>query len=231
MVLDPNVATYGLRDDPLITFSINPHRTLTVAYPPASVDCTSVQPTDIALTKTASVGAVKAGLPFTYTLTSKDAGLGPVDNAVLTDPIPATLHVTKVETIPAAAGMPDWTGCTLTGVNPDGGGGTVTCKLDRPLTYQQSAPNVILTAFASKSAPIGMISNTATMTGDPVPPSTAPTMTVDSTAVVLDTKELGFTGVVVGGNLAVALVMLLLGLLFVGFAFLGRRPRRHGRHA
>lgn len=231
LVLDPTLPTYGLRDNPLITFSINPHRTVTVAYPAASADCTSVQPTNIALTKTASAGVVKAGVPFTYTITSKDAGLGPVENAVLTDPIPASLHVTKVATVPAAAGMPDWIGCTLTGVNPGGGGGTVTCTLDRPLTYQQSAPNVILTAFASKTAPIGMISNTATMTGDPPPPSVDPAMTADSTAIVLDTKELGFTGVVVGGNLVAGLGLLLLGLLFVGVAFLVRRPRRRGRHA
>jgi uncharacterized repeat protein (TIGR01451 family) len=190
-----------------------------------------VQSTDIALTKTASVSVVKAGVPFSYTITSKDAGLGPVLNAVLTDPVPATIHITKVATVPAAAGMPDWTGCTLTGVNPDGSGGTLTCTLDRPLTFGQSAPDVILTAFASTSAPIGMISNTATMTGDPSAQSTAQTMTVDSTAIVLDTKELGITGVIVGGNLLVGIAMLLFGLLFVGFAFLLRRPRRRPRHA
>ena len=63
MVLDPTLPSYGLRDDPLITFSINPHRTVTVAYPAASPDCTSVQPTNIALTKTASMNVVKAGRP------------------------------------------------------------------------------------------------------------------------------------------------------------------------
>ena len=231
LVLDPTLPTYSLRDHPLITFSINPHRTVTVAYPAASVDCTSVEPTDIALTKTASVSIVKAGVPFTYTITSKDAGLGPVENAVLTDPIPASLHVTNVATVPAASGMPDWVGCTLTGVNADGGGGLVTCTLDRPLTYQQSAPNVILTTYAIKTAPIGMISNTATMTGDPAPPSTDPTMTVDSTALVLDSKELGVTGVVVAGNLVAGLALLLFGLVFVGVAFLARRPRRRPRSA
>jgi uncharacterized repeat protein (TIGR01451 family) len=230
LVLDPTVPSYSLRDNPLITFSINPHRTLTVAYPAASASCNSVQPTDIAITKTASVRVTKAGVPFTYTITSKDAGLGPVVNAALVDPIPATLHITKVATVPAAAGMPDWTGCTLTGVNPDGGGGTVTCTLDRPLTYGQSAPDVILTAFASKTAPIGMISNTATMTGDSPAPSTDPTMIAESTALVLDTKELGITGVMVGGNLVVGVGMLLFGLVFVGFAFVWRRPRRRARH-
>ncbi|HEY5229875.1 MAG TPA: hypothetical protein VIJ11_03145, partial [Galbitalea sp.] len=146
-------------------------------------------------------------------------------NAVLTDPIPASLHVTHIATVPAAAGMPDWVGCTLTGVNADGGGGIVTCTLDRPLTYQQNAPNVILTTFASTTATIGMISNTATMTGDPAAPSTDPAMTASSTAIVID-SALGVTGVVVAGNLVVGIAMLLFGLLFVGIAFLARRPRR-----
>jgi large repetitive protein len=230
LVLDPSLPSYSLRDNPLITFSINPHRTLTVAYPAASASCNTVQPTDIAVTKTASVSVTKAGVPFTYTIASKDAGLGPVVDAVLTDPIPATLHISNVATVPAAAGMPDWTACTLTGVNPDGGGGTVTCTLDRPLTYGQSAPNVILTASASTSAPIGVISNTATLTGDPPAPSTDAAMIADSTALVLDTKELGITGVMVGGNLIAAIGMLLFGLLFVGVAFLLRRPRRRARH-
>ena len=231
MVLDPTLATYGLRDHPLITFSINPHRTVTVAYPPASPDCTSVQPTDIAMTKTASVNVIRPGVPFTYTITSRDAGLGPVENAVLTDPIPPTLHVTNVTTAAPAAGMPNWLGCTLTGVNPDGGGGTVTCTLDRPLTYGQSAPNVILGAVAIASATVGMITNTATMTGDAPAQSTDPTMTVDSSATVLDAKELGLTGVVIGGNLAVGVVLTLLGLLFFGFSFVWTRLRRRTRQA
>jgi uncharacterized repeat protein (TIGR01451 family) len=231
MVLDPTLATYGLRDHPLITFSINPHRTVTVAYPPASPDCTSVQPTDIAMTKTASVNVIRPGVPFTYTITSRDAGLGPVENAVLTDPIPPTLHVTNVTTAAPAAGMPNWLGCTLTGVNPDGGGGTVTCTLDRPLTYGQSAPNVILGAVALASATVGMITNTATMTGDAPAQSTDPTMTVDSSATVLDAKELGLTGVVIGGNLAVGVVLTLLGLLFFGFSFVWTRLRRRTRQA
>ncbi|HEX4444387.1 MAG TPA: DUF5979 domain-containing protein [Galbitalea sp.] len=231
LILDPTLPSYGLRSNPLITFSINPHRTLTVGYPAASPDCTSVQPTNIAITKTASVSIIKAGVPFTYTITSKDAGLGPVVDAVLTDPIPATLHVTKVETIPAAAGMPDWSNCTLTAVNQDGGGGTVTCTLDRPLTYQESAPNVILTAFALKTAPIGAITNTATMTGRSPDPSTDAPMSVDSSAMVLDTKVLGVTGVEVGGSLLLGFVMLLFGLIFVGVAFVVRRPKRRPRHA
>jgi large repetitive protein len=231
LVLDPTVPTYALRDHPLITFSINPHRTITVAYPAASVDCNSVQPTDIAITKTASVSVIQPEVPFTYTIKSRDAGLGAVENAVLTDPIPATLHVTKIATVPAAAGMPDWVGCVLTGVNPDGGGGTVTCTLDRPLTYGQSAPDVVLTTFVSASAPIGMITNTATMTGDPSAPSVGPVMSADSSASVLDTKVLGLTGVVVGGNLMVAIALLLLGLLFVGFGFIWTRMRRRGESA
>jgi uncharacterized repeat protein (TIGR01451 family) len=231
LVLDPTLPTYSLRDHPLITFSINPHRTVTVAYPAASVDCTSVQPTSISVTKTASVSTIRPGVPFVYTIKSSDAGLGAVENAVLTDPIPATLHVTNVATVPAAAGMPDWVGCVLSGVNPDGGGGTVTCTLDRPLTYGQSAPDVILTTFASTSAPIGLIVNTATMTGDPSAPSVGPVMTADSSAAVLDTKELGYTGVLVAGNLFTALALMLLGLLFVGFGFIWTRIRRRGQSA
>jgi uncharacterized repeat protein (TIGR01451 family) len=230
-VLDSTLPEYGLRDHPLITFSINPHRTVTVAYPAASVDCTSVQPTDIAVTKTASVGVIRPEVPFTYTILSSDAGLGPVVNAVLTDPIPSTLHVTNVATVPAASGMPDWIGCVLSGVNSDGGGGLVTCTLDRPLTYGQSAPAVVLTTYASASAPIGMITNTATMTGDPAAPSTDPTMTADSSAFVLDSKELGFTGVVIAGNIVVGLGLLILGLFFVGFTVLWTRMRRRGRRA
>ena len=230
-MLDPTVPTYALRDHPLITFSINPHRTITVAYPAASVDCTSVQPTDIAITKTASVSTIKPGDPFTYTIKTSDAGLGAVENAVLTDPIPSTLHVTKVTTVPAATNMPDWTGCVLSAVNPDGGGGTVTCTLDRPLTYGESAPDVILTTFASSTAPIGIITNTATMTGDPSSPSVGPVMTADSSASVLDTKQLGYTGVYVAGNLIAALVLLVLGLLFIGFGFVWTRLRRRGETA
>jgi uncharacterized repeat protein (TIGR01451 family) len=231
LVLDPTLATYGLRDHPLITFSINPHRTVTVAYPAASVDCTSVQPTNIAVTKTASVNVIHPGTPFTYTIRSKDAGLGPVLNSVLTDPVPSSLRVTNIATVPAATGMPDWVGCVLSGVNSDGGGGTVTCTLDRPLTYGQSAPDVILTTVTSANAPIGMITNTATMTGDPAAPSTDPTMSVDSSASVLDTKVLGLTGVVVAGNLLFGLAMLLLGLLFVGFGFVWTRLRRRTERA
>jgi uncharacterized repeat protein (TIGR01451 family) len=231
LILDPTLPTYALRDHPLITFSINPHRTITVAYPAASVDCTSVQPTDIALTKTASVNVIRPGVPFSYTLKSSDAGLGAVENAVLTDPIPSTLHITKIETIPAAAGMPDWTSCILSGVNPDGGGGSVTCTLDRPLAYGQSAPDVILSTFASTNAPVGMITNTATMTGDPSAPSVGPVMTADSSATVLDTKLLGLTGVVVGANLVAAVALLLLGLLFVGFGFVWTRLRRRDETA
>jgi large repetitive protein len=231
LVLDPTLPTYSLRDHPLITFSINPHRTVTVAYPAASVDCTSVQPTSISVTKTASVSTIRPGVPFTYTIKSSDAGLGAVENAVLTDPIPAALHVTNIATVPAVAGMPDWVGCVLSGVNPDGGGGIVTCTLDRPLTYGQSAPDVVLTTFASTSAPIGMIVNTATMTGDPSAPSVGPVMTADSSAAVLDTKELGYTGVLVVGNLFAALALILLGLLFVGFGFISTRIRRRRQSA
>jgi hypothetical protein len=116
-------------------------------------------------------------------------------------------------------------------VNQDGGGGTINCTLDRPLTYQESAPNVILTAFALKTAPIGTITNTATMTGRSPDPSTDAPMSVDSSAMVLDTKVLGLTGVEVGGSLLFGFAMLLFGLIFVGVAFIVRRPKRRPRHA
>jgi uncharacterized repeat protein (TIGR01451 family) len=225
MVLDPANSTYGLIDNPLITFSIDPHETLTVAYP-TGVDCTAARSANVHLTKTANVTSIQPGSPFEYTITSQNTGLEAIDSAVMTDKVPSQLHVTKVRTVAAKPGMPDWKSCTITARNHDGSGGTLTCILDRPLLTRQSAPHVILSVYANKDAAVGTITNTADMTADAPATSGLPTMKVNSTAKVASGGLLAFTGMQLGQGLMLALGFGGAGLMFLGLSLIATRRRR-----
>ncbi len=166
LVLDPSAYAYGLRDHPLVTFSINPHTTVTVTYPAATSSCEQSGPTrqpDLTFSKTANSTLIGPGKTVTWTMKIGNQGLGSAGSVLLVDPIPSSLRITAVRPATTASG-PQWTGCTVYGQAVNGYGGEISCSLDRPLNYGETAPDVLLDTIVSPTVAPGMIVNTAHVT-------------------------------------------------------------------
>lgn len=168
LVLDPSLPEYALRAGALVEFSINPVRSVTVAYPAATLGCEVGGAPVLLLSKTAGKDEVQPGDAVDYTLAVRSTGVGATDDAVLTDTLPPELRVTGVtvaeRTSPDA---PTWKDCAVTGQDAAGYGGVVTCVLDGWVGQGQTLPAVVIETTVSPDAE-GVTRNVAAVRwGDP----------------------------------------------------------------
>lgn len=153
----------------------------------SDADCTTTHRVpavpQLAISKTASERFVSGGQVFTYTIAvSNVSGLGSADPVHLSDPIPTELAVTGIATSDAAS--PRWQGCSVTGADSSGFGGTLTCDLSGPLAPGAQAPDVVLTVRVMDGAVAGDIVNTATVSWkNPDDPGTPARSVKDSATV------------------------------------------------
>lgn len=124
-----------------------------------------IPPADLSITKTAFTQAPFPGVNATYTIIVSNAGPGPADNVVVTDPLPAGV------TLIAAPGC---TGTT-----------TITCNAGT-LTAGQSATFTIDVRLPSTP---GMVSNTASVTSNMADPAT--TNNTSSAAIIVTAVPAG----------------------------------------
>jgi hypothetical protein len=163
LIYDPStVATDAWRYDSTVTIQVNPTQTVTVSYPPATAACAVKRPTDLTITKTASVQTTAPGGSFTYNLAVKNVNLGAASPVTVTDKIPADIKITGITTSTTA--FPRWTNCAVTGQDSSGYGGTLTCSLFGPLKLTESAPTITLAATVSPTTTAGSITNTGVLT-------------------------------------------------------------------
>ncbi len=174
LILDPSELDFAWRQPSTVTFAVNPEVSTTVTYPAATADCVQARHSTVEIEKTASVAKAMPGDPFTYTLDVKNVSDdSAADGVVVTDAIPSTIKVTSITWDKSA--FPTWDTCAVTGQNSTGFGGTLTCTLFGPLqpTGENGsvAPQITLGALISKTAPAGVITNTAVVDyhtfGDP----------------------------------------------------------------
>jgi uncharacterized repeat protein (TIGR01451 family) len=228
LILDPAADGYGLRSGATVEIRINPSTTVAVAYPAASASCEETPAgrlSDVWLTKTASVGNVKPGGIFSYTIEAGNNGLGSAENVVLVDNVPGELRVLSVTPdVPLDPAAPAWTSCTIANQLTGGYGGDVTCTLDRPLAYGQTVPDVILTVMLDPKAKAGAIDNIVTLTYEDSPPNLAArlafgglaTLSLQANAVVLTAGlALALTGAGIGLGIPLALSLLAAGVLLI----------------
>ncbi|MCU1409578.1 MAG: hypothetical protein JWR04_285 [Rhodoglobus sp.] len=234
LVLDPAAYGYGLRTGAQVTLAINPHTTITVQYPPATVSCAETpddRDSDIWFTKRAMVAAIDPGDTFDYRMTMGNDGLGAVDSVVLVDNIPSSLKLITVAPQAGSTGGPQWVSCAIASRGRDGFGGTITCELDRPLGYQQVTPDVLLTVQLDPAAAAGPIVNTARVTAQDAPHlggrggGVLPTLALHDSAMVLTAGQLASTGSEPGLALQLGALLLLLGGILIAW----RRVPRHRR--
>jgi uncharacterized repeat protein (TIGR01451 family) len=228
LILDPAAYGYGLRTGATVEIHINPSTTVAVAYPAASASCQET-PTgrlsDLWLTKTASVGNVKPGGVFAYTIEAGNNGLGSAENVVLVDNVPGELRVLSVTPeVPTDPAVPAWTSCVIANQLANGYGGDVTCTLDRPLAYGETVPDVILNVMLDPKAKAGAIDNIVTLTYEDSPPNLAArfalgglaTLSLQANAVILTAGlALALTGAGLGLGIPLALSLLAVGVLLI----------------
>lgn len=226
LVLDPALAEYPLREDTVVTFSINPSATVEVAYPQQTEACAVERTPGIWVTKVASTTVVPAGGEFDYTIAVGNNDLGAVQDLSMVDEVPSSLKVLSVT--PAEASddaVPAWESCEITDRLPNGFGGTVTCLLDRPIGYQEQAPDVVLHVQLDPSVAQGSVMNVARVTGTATQGSVV--LEAQDSATVLTPGMLALTGMVLGGYvLPLALGLLTLGGILIAVRVAPRSGRR-----
>lgn len=152
-VLDPAQPEYALRAGSLVQVTVNPTRTVTVAYPASTDGCEVGGAPELVLSKTAGTDQAQPGDAVDYTLAVRSTGVGATDDAVLTDVLPPELAVVAVTVLPRAT--PDaatWTDCRVTGQDAAGFGGQVTCVLDGWVGQGQELPSVVIETRVSPDA-------------------------------------------------------------------------------
>jgi fimbrial isopeptide formation D2 family protein/uncharacterized repeat protein (TIGR01451 family) len=173
---------------------------LTVIVPPQ---------VDLSVTKT-HTGQLVSGKNVAYLITVTNSGTTPQPAGyTITDPLPAGLGFVS------SAG---------TGVACVESGSLVTCVFTSALAIGASS-SVTLTTHVTASAPSTII-NTATAGTSAEQLTTANVTAYDPGTVAPAARVLSSTGVAILGNLFAGLMLLLLGLLFVGVAFVWTRLRR-----
>lgn len=149
---------------------------------------------DLSLTKTASPSPAVAGEPVTFTLTAHNTGPGVSENLVLSDAVPPTVHVTDVS--PSA------------GACDSGTSNTVHCTLDA--LASGSDWTVTVTGVLDAATPVGLLRNTATVTGDNDPTSSNNTATAvvrSVTTAALELTKSAPSTVIAGEQLTYSLVL------------------------
>ena len=178
----------------------NNSSSLTVTVPPQVL---------LTVTKT-HAGRLTTGQNATYSITVTNTGTTPQPAGyTITDPLPSGLSYVS------------WSG---TGVSCAAQASVITCTFGSDLAIGATSA-VGIVAHVTAPAPSTVV-NTATVGTLAEQLSTAGDTASDPGTVVRATKILGYTGVLIEGNLIFALVMILLGLLFVGGAFARTRLRR-----
>jgi uncharacterized repeat protein (TIGR01451 family) len=221
LILDPAVATYGLRSTTNITLSINPETTVSVEYPPQTEDCTVVREPGLWVEKTASAAIVPAGGEFDYTLTVGNDGLGAVSDLTLVDEVPSQLSVVSVTPLdPATDTDPAWERCEVSDRLANGAGGIVTCTLDRDLGWGQTVPDVVLGVRLEATASPGTIENVVFVTATSVDNEVV--LEAEAAALIATPGMLALTG----ATLPIFLVPMALGLIVLGGVVVVVRSRR-----
>ncbi len=209
--LDSNSGTLADGDSTWFEFDVNADSTVTTAVlNTATVTSDTPDPdgtnnTDDSATapnlrvvKVAADNTVERGSQAVYFLYVTSTTYGWTDDVTLTDPINANLHVDSVDVaVSTDPSAPDWLGCTLSGEDADGYGGTVECILDGTLERGRSTPVVTIRAMVRPDYDPGSILNTATVAWtDPL--EGTPTVYTDDDAapikVSLTDEELAATG-------------------------------------
>ncbi|MCU1412912.1 MAG: conserved repeat domain protein [Microbacteriaceae bacterium] len=183
--------------------------------PPCPTSVTTPVAPQVSIVKSADVLAFAPGGQIVYSILVTNTGVVPADGSEVTDPL--------------ATGVNDysWT-CTAVGTTCPNLSGTG--ALDEVLTSFPVGSTLAYRVVATvSSVPPALITNTATI----VPPpgglcSPANTAGPCTSTVALPGPELAFTGVMIGGQLVLAIGTLLLG---GGALLVARlRRRRQGRH-
>ena len=152
-VLDPALPEYALRAGSLVQVTVNPTRTVTVAYPSTTDGCEVGGAPQLVLSKTADTEQAQPGDAVDYTLAVRSTGRGATDDAVLTDTLPPELKVVAVTVLPRATpDAPTWKDCRVTGQDAAGYGGEVTCVLDGWVGLGQDLPSVVIETRVSPDA-------------------------------------------------------------------------------
>ncbi|RXZ51067.1 hypothetical protein ESP57_04595 [Agromyces fucosus] len=233
LILDENVPTYPWRDmvnPATITFSVNPSQSVLAVYPQALPACAIEREPAVDIVKTASVQEAKPGTNFDYTLAVSTTGTGSADPVEVFDEIPSNLRVDEITTAPSPA-FPRWENCDVTGTDSAGYGGTLHCDLLGVLgPNYPTAPPIVLDVHVNPNTKATSIVNTGEVcwqnaddaSSDPV------VLCDDSTVTVRVPQPMAVTGFAGEAYIWVGALLLLLGGVFVGGAYVVRRRRAGG---
>jgi uncharacterized repeat protein (TIGR01451 family) len=123
---------------------------------------------DLSLTKSDSPDPVAVGSDLTYELTANNAGPSEATEVSLTDDLPSTVVFAR------AAGA----ACSISGQNPDGTGGTVSCSLGSVPAGASVQVRLAVSVTAS-----GSITNTASVAAAENDPATADNESTTTTTI------------------------------------------------
>jgi hypothetical protein len=233
LILDENVPTYPWRDmvnPATITFSVNPSQSVLAVYPQALPACAIEREPAVDIVKTSSVQEAKPGTNFDYTLAVSTTGTGSADPVEVFDEIPANLRVDEITTAPSPA-FPRWEDCEITGTDSAGYGGTLHCDLLGVLgPNYPTAPPIVLDVHVNPNTKATSITNTGEVcwqNADDVSPEPM-VLCDDSTVTVRVPQPMAVTGFTGEAYIWFGALLLLLGGVFVGGAYVVRRRRVGG---
>ena len=218
---DPTLYGANLRAGALITMHVNPQTSDVQAYPASTVACVTERIPELNPKKVASVPSATANQSFYYTLNARNTALGATNHVILTDHMPADLHIVDVVEMPSTdPTVPDWQDCVVTNVSATGFGGTVTCTLDGWLGRAQTTPDVVIKVKVISTSVGKPIINHATVWWDD--PDAVSDDGLELVTLSLNDDWLAFTGI----QGLPQMVVLIVALLGSGIVLVSWRRRR-----
>ena len=165
--------------------------TITGINPPGTAPLTVLPVVDLSIAKSANLGQYTPGSPITYTVTAHNNGPSDAINAVLADPLPASItgaSWTCAVTALGAATLPPATGPTKCGATSGSGNVTDTVRINTGGTLTYTITGTVSVAATGNLVNKATIVPAATTSipnlpgggPNPVPGSTTPVTTVDT---------------------------------------------------
>lgn len=165
--------------------------TITGINPPGTAPLTVLPVVDLSITKSANLAQYTPGSPITYTVTAHNNGPSDAINAVLTDPLPASITGatwTCTVTVLGTANLPPTTGPTKCGATSGTGSITDTVRINTGGTITYTVTGTVAAGTTGNLVNKATIVPAATTTipnmpgggPNPVPGSTTTVPTVDA---------------------------------------------------